>query len=279
MVIYNNMILPGLTTATTRHLSIEETVEVVCESGLQGIEWEANRHVIPGNLEAAEKARALCDSNKLVIPSYGSYYKAGISEESGMPFRTVLDTARALEAPCIRIWAGKQDYDKSNAAYIDRVVSDTLRIADLAAEKEKTLIFEFHSNSLTNTTEYALQFAKQVEHPAVTFSWQPIHTHTQEECERSLSDMLPLLNTVHVFHWNMGLYSNNGYTKEQFVKEGLKWVRHPLCNGSDRWYSYLRIANTTEKKHWALLEFTKDDSNEQLLKDAQTLKSLIEKIS
>jgi sugar phosphate isomerase/epimerase len=273
------MIIPGLTTATTRHLSIEETVGIVCESGLQGIEWEANRHVTPGNLEAAEKARALCASNKLVIPSYGSYYKAGVSEESGMPFQSVLDTARALEAPSIRIWAGEQDYEKSDAAYIDIVVSDTLRIADMAAEKEKTLIFEFHSNTLTNTTDYALQFAIQVKHPAVTFSWQPIHTKTQEECENSLSKILPLLNTLHVFHWDMGPYSDRGYTKAQFIQEGLRWIRHPLNKGSDRWRSYLKIANTSTRTHWALLEFTKGDSSEQLCRDAETLRSLLGEIN
>lgn len=250
-------------------------MEIVCESGLQGIEWEANRHVTPGNLEAAEKARTLCARNGITIPSYGSYYKAGISEESGMPFRTVLDTARELEAPCIRIWAGEQDYDKSKKSYIETVVNDTLRIADMAAEKEMTLIFEFHSNSLTNTTDYTLLFANQVEHPAVTFSWQPIHTNTQEECENSLSKILPLLNTVHVFHWDMGPYSDLGYTSEQFINEGLHWIRHPLSRGIDRWRKYFEIANNTGRNHWALLEFTKDDSMKQLYQDATTLKTLL----
>jgi sugar phosphate isomerase/epimerase len=267
------MIHPGLTTATTRDLSVEQTLSIACECGLEGIEWEAQKHVPPGDFKAADNARSLCAAEKIIIPSYGSYYTAGVSEEAGMQFSAVLDAARALDAPAIRIWAGDQDYDKSDPTHINDVVRDTLRIADMAAGKGIILIFEFHAHSLTNTAEFAMEFSRKVEHPAVTFSWQPIQAFSQEECKRSLSKML--LSTLHVFHWDMGPYPDRGYTRERFIEEGISWFRHPLEQAVERWRSYLELANTTRKDHWAFLEFTKDDSTDQLLEDAKTLKSLI----
>ena len=272
------MILPGLTTVTTRHLSVEETVNIVCEQGLKGIEWEGIKHVIPGDLNAAENARKLCEANEIVIPSYGSYYRVGMSEETGMPFSSVMETALVLGAPCIRVWAGERDYEESGTAYIGKVVCETLRIADLAGEQGLQLVFEFHGDSLTNTTENALRFAKKVEHPAVTFSWQPPHAVTQRECEESLTAMLPLLNTIHVFQWDMGTHAEEGYTRERYMEERIEWVRHPLSHGLERWRSYLKIADTTGRDHWALLEFSQGDSKVQLIEDAKILLEMLGQI-
>jgi len=157
-------------------------------------------------------------------------------------------------------------------------VDETLRIADLAADNGLQLIFEFHGDSLTNTTNYALEFEKKVEHPAVSFSWQPPRAVTQQECEQLLTAMLPLLSMIHVFQWDMGSSLEGGYTRKRFIEERIGWVRHPLKQGIERWKSYLEIANTTGKDHWALLEFTKDDSTEQLYEDANTLKELISSV-
>ena len=269
------MIFPGLTTVTTRHLSVAETVNIASENGLLGIEWEGMKHVVPGDLKAADEARQLCAESQIAIPSYGSYYRVGASEEKGMRFSSVIETAKTLGAPAIRIWAGEQDYDKSTPEYIGGIVRETLRIADLAAAEGLQLIFEFHGDSLTNTTEYTLEFAAKVAHPAITFSWQPPHAVTQQECEGSLTAMLPLLSTIHVFHWDMGSYLERGYTRERFMEERIHWERHPLREGSQRWKSYLRIANTTGKDHWALLEFSRDDSKEHLIEDAKCLRNLI----
>ena len=134
------MIFPGTTSATTRALSIEETIEAALQGGLKGIEWEAQKHVRPGDVQTADKAREFCAEAGLKIPSYGAYYAAGFSEQEGMRFSTVLATAKALGAPMIRIWAGRQDYDKSDEAYIKNVANDTLRIADMAAAANINLV-------------------------------------------------------------------------------------------------------------------------------------------
>jgi 3-dehydroshikimate dehydratase len=273
------VIIPGVTSVTTRKLSIEETIDATCAGGLKGIEWEAIKHVRPGDFRAAELARNLCALHDLEIPSYGSYYRTGVSEDEGMPFSSVLETCKSLGAPMIRIWAGDTDYDPSDEAHIQAVVVDTLRIADLAGSSGIGLSFEFHGNTLTNTADFALRFAEQVQHPAVAFSWQPPHGVTPEAGNHSLEKMLPLLSTLHVFHWDMGPYAAKGYTPEQFQKEGLHWNRKPLEEGSNRWLNYLQTAARSGRDHWALLEFARDNSIEQHIKDARILGSWVENLN
>jgi len=265
------MISPGLNSVTTRALSIEKTIQIAVESGLRGIEWEGLKHVRPGDIQAAEWARDRCSDNNLHIPSYGSYYRAGISEGEGTPFHTVLETAKALSAPNIRIWAGNQDYDQSNPDYIRTVVEDTLRIAEMASGADINLVFEFHVRSLTNNAEYAIAFARQIEHPRISFSWQPLQALSLEYCEESLTKMLPLLSTIHVFHWDIGPYSERGYDRERFMSEKLMWYRHPLENGFNRWKRYFELIAATGRDHWAFLEFTRFDCPKQVHADAKTL--------
>ena len=54
----------------------------------------------------AREVRGLTEAAGLTVAAYGSYYKAGHSEAAGLPFPQVLDTALALGAPVIRVWAG-----------------------------------------------------------------------------------------------------------------------------------------------------------------------------
>ena len=98
------------------------------------------------------------------------------------------------------------------------------------------------------------------------FSWQPPHAVSQRECEASLTAKHPLLNTIHVSHWGMGGFADDGKTRERFMKERIVCARHPLSHGFERWKSYLRIANTTGRDHWALLKFSKGGRKNQLMK-------------
>lgn len=43
-------------------------------------------------------------------------------------------------------------------------------------------------------------------------------------------------------------------------------------DGTQEWSKYLKSVNKLEGEHYALIEFVKDDLEEQFLKDAQVLK-------
>src|SRR4051794_3859096 len=78
---------------------------LAAECGLRAIEWGADVHVKPGDASAIRRARAAADSVGCRCASYGSYLFA-----DGVPDRydvlTVLDTAAALGAATVRVWAG-----------------------------------------------------------------------------------------------------------------------------------------------------------------------------
>ena len=195
-----------------------------------------------------------------------------------MSFSSVLDTAAALGAPTIRVWAGNCDYGQTNEAQIGKIVADTIRIADMAAEAGLTVTFEFHGGTLTDNNDNAIKFASMTGHPAVLFSWQPPHGGDLDSCLAGLNGLLPRLNTIHVYHWTIGSYEKNTYNETvRPLKHPEDFFRHPLADGVERWREYFQVANTTGREHFALLEFVKDNSPEQVIQDSAILKELLSK--
>lgn len=132
---------------TLARKGVHEVIAIVKEAGLEGIEWWGKDHVPHGDTAIAAKVKALTEEAGLKVSSYGSYYRTGVSEAAGLSFSSVLDTAAALGAPTIRVWAGNCDYGQTNEAQIGKIVADTIRIADMAAEAGLTVTFEFHGGT------------------------------------------------------------------------------------------------------------------------------------
>ncbi len=259
------MIRPGICSLTLAKNSVDEIIAVVKEAGLQGIEWWGKDHVPHGDIATAEKVKLLTESAGLKVSSYGSYYRAGVSEAEGLSFSSVLDTAVALGAPTIRVWAGNRNYADADKSFISQIIADTIRIGDMAAKAGLSVTFEFHGGSLTDRNETAIRFAGQIPHPAVFFSWQPLLGYDVGHCLSGLEGLLPRINTVHVFHWTIGSHGTD---------TGVL-LRHPLADGMDRWDKYFQTVSISGRNHFALLEFVKDDSPEQVIADAGTLRKLI----
>jgi sugar phosphate isomerase/epimerase len=261
---------------TLAKCSVEEVLEIAVQGGLQGIEWWGHGHVKHGDLESARRVRDLTAAAGLEVSSYGSYYRVGVSEAAGLSFQSVLESAVALGAPTIRVWAGDRNTCDADAAFVQNVVDDTNRIADLAAEQGISITFEFHGGTLTDRNETAIEFAARVPHPNVFFSWQSPHGYTMEHCLDGLRGLLPRLSTVHVYHWTIGSYEKN--TANETIRP-LKWpedfFRHPLADGTERWKEYVAAVRTTDRDHFMLLEFVKDDSPEQVTEDAKALMSIL----
>ena len=256
--------------------SPDEVVKTAVEAGLQGVEWWGKGHVPHGDVATAQRVGEQTRAAGLEVACYSSYYRAGVSENEGLSFGSVLDTAVGLGAPMIRIWAGNQNGAEADAAHMQVVIDDTLRVADLAAARDIALTFEYHGGSLTDRNETATQFAAQVPHPNVYFSWQAPHGYPLDHCLVGLQGLLPRLGTLHVYHWTIGSYEANtaNETMRPLVYPD-DFHRHPLADGVDRWQAYLGAAKTTGRDHWAMLEFVKEDSRSQVLTDAATLKHLL----
>ena len=256
------MKLLGLTSVTFRHLSCDEIIRIAKENGLSGIEWGADVHVPPGDVEKARIVRKNTENNGLSVFSYGSYYKTGEQPDIRETFRPVLDTAVALGAPIIRVWAGSQG--SAEAAEIDRgqfeaSVRDTRIIADMASAQDVTVAFEYHRGTLTDTAESALRLLREVGRENVKAYWQPNPEITVAQNLSELSMVLPCLTNVHVFYWD----KNN--------------VRLPLRDGEADWRIYLSAISKKTEAGALIFEFVKDDKAEQLRLDTKAFKRWCEK--
>ncbi len=195
--------------------------------------------------------------------SYGSYYRAGVSEADGLAFESVLETALALGAPTVRVWAGNRGSAEADAGYRAAVVEDVRRIAGLAQPAGLTVSFEYHRNTLTDTNASAARLLEEVAHPNIRTYWQPPVAESPEYRLQGLGAVLPHLTHVHVFHW-----------LAESPSSGVD--RRPLSEGAGEWPRYLGRVATTGRDHYALIEFVRDETAEQFLADAETLKAWLD---
>ena len=250
------MLYSGLCSITFRQLTPREIVDLVAKAGLDAIEWGGDVHVPHGDLARAREVRALTEAAGIAVSSYGSYYRVG--HDAPAPFESVLATACELRAPNVRVWAGDRGSAAADAQYREAVVSESRRIASLAAAEGLVVSFEFHANSLTDTNESAVRLLTEIAHPAIRTYWQPDERADQDYRVEGLRALLPRLTNLHAFAW------------------GPNYERYPLSAGATAWAQYLGLAANTGRDHHVLLEFVRDDSPAAFLEDAATLREWIE---
>ena len=250
------MIHPGLCSITFRQLTVAEIVALAARAELDCIEWGGDVHVPHGDMARAREARNATQDTALRTVSYGSYYRVAESEAEGPRFEAVLETALALGAPNVRVWAGGRGSADADATYRRRFVDETRRIATLAASADVAVSFEFHGGTLTDTNDSARALLDEIAHPNVFSYWQPAVGRPVEYRLAGLRKLLPWLTNLHVFQW---------------AGASPAIERQMLAEGSGEWAAYLAAARATGREHCALLEFVADDSPERFLEDAATL--------
>lgn len=246
------MLKAGLVSITFRKLTPERIVQLVAEAGLQGIEWGGDIHAPHGDVAQAERVRKLTLDHGLEVAAYGSYYRLG----SGMEFGPVLASAQALGAPVIRVWAGTKGSAETTADERSAIVRESAAIADQAASAGIRIAYEYHGNTLTDTSESAAALLDAVEHPNVYAYWQPPVGLDASKRMEGLRLMLPRLSHLHVFTWA----SRDG-----------KLEKLPLREGEAEWRGYLQVASGLPETRYAMLEFVKDDAEAAFREDAKTL--------
>jgi sugar phosphate isomerase/epimerase len=245
------MIQAGLTSITFRRLTPDQVVDLAARAGLRGIEWGGDIHVPHGDIAAASRARALCDAAGLQIPSYGSYYRLGAEPPDRLP--RVIETAQALGARIVRVWAGRAGSATSDDTVRHQVAVDGRRAAELAAAAGLRIACEWHGNTLTDTAASAAALFAAVDHPAFGTYWQPHPLMQPETCLADMDAALPHLIGVHVYQWHIETRA-----------------REALAAGAGVWPLYLRKA-AAAGDFYALLEFVRDDDPALLAADAATL--------
>lgn len=255
----------GLVSVTFRALPAEAVLDLAVRCGLRTIEWGGDVHVPHGDLGRAAAVGAHTRSRGLAVASYGSYYRfddaVGIDATDAPSLDLVLDTAVALGAPVVRVWAGRRASAACPAPDRDRIVQYARQAGDRAAARGLTLAFEYHANTLTDTAASARVLLDAIDHRQVRSLWQPSHRIDRDANSRALSDMLPWLVGVHLFHWGPG-----GFRDRLSLAAGAADVAE--------WLAVLRSAAPHDRLP-VMLEFVRGDDPEQLRRDAVTLTELL----
>ncbi|MEB3368934.1 sugar phosphate isomerase/epimerase family protein [Saccharopolyspora mangrovi] len=249
------MIVPGLVSVTLRQCDIDEVVALAAECGLQAIHWGGDVHVPLGDHAAAERAQRRCAAEGIEVEAYGSYYRAGDTDPDS--FTAVLDTALALRAPRVRVWAGRRGSADCSPEDRTSVVDDLRRCADAAAARGLRIAVEYHPDTLTDELRSAQVLLRAADHEALESYWQPRANHPVADAVHEVAQLRPDLVGVHVFAWGPGGYHD----------------RLPLSDHQDLWRAaFAELARDQRERH-ALLEFVRDDSPDELREDAATLLS------
>jgi hypothetical protein len=245
------MIQGGLVSASFRALSPGEIVELVARAGLAGIEWGGDVHVPHGDVACAREVYQRTVDAGLTVCSYGSYYRAGTGEPPA--FEAVIESALALHAPLVRVWAGRRGSANADAAYWTAVVEDSKRILALAQQAGLGVAYEYHANTLTDTNASALCLLGEVaaDGPAddpnagLSSYWQRLEAMDEPTRLEGLRAVLPWLSHVHV------------------QPDG-----RPLVESAEAWHARLEIVRGSGRDHYALIEYFRYDGPEAFLRDA-----------
>ncbi|SFB83675.1 Sugar phosphate isomerase/epimerase [Marinospirillum celere] len=253
----------ALVSVTLNHLPTHEVISLALEAGLEGIEWSGRNHLPVGDLKSAAFIQQQMKKAGLAVLAYGSYLRFNEPAfEQNQLWQRTIETALALGAPAIRVWAGQQG--SASVSFEERValVNRAQAFADLAQHQGLAVYFEFHRKTLTDTPESALNFLHEIDRSSVKSLWQPHVNLPLEEQLRSLELMLPQLAYLHCFFWGL---------------KGSK-ERYPLQEGGALWQPLLEAALLYGHKDldlWVAIEFVKDDKIEQLREDAAYLQQLL----
>ena len=240
----------GLVSVSFRKLPPEAIVRLAVECGLQGIEWGGDVHVPAGDLERARAVGEMTRANGLEVMGYGSYYRL-TDAEAGMA-QSVVDTAKALGAPLIRVWAGDAGSAEADAAKRDEVRRNARRIAGMAADAGMDVAFEWHGGTLTDTLDSALELLQAVDCSNVGTLWQPPVGMDAENCVREIRAAAGYIRNIHVFSWR-------------------GTDRLPLCEDAKKWRACLAEIGKLPGERNLLLEFVRNDDPAQLREDAACL--------
>jgi sugar phosphate isomerase/epimerase len=252
--------LPGLCSVTLRACSWQEVLQLAVAASLEAVEWGADVHVLPGDLETAGAVARRCADEGVRCPSYGSYLWAGAADGRGIgAAAAVLDTAAALGASTIRMWcrAGLEPAD-ATPEQRHAVARDIAQVADDARARGLSVALEHHPGTLTLDAESTRQLLEEVARTNVHTYWQPRPDAPADVALAELVSLVDDLAHLHVFTWGPG------------------GERFPLADGAALWEPAL-AATTASSARWpeervAYLEFVADDDPERLAEDAATLR-------
>ena len=237
----------GFTTVTFRKKSAEEIIAAALKNGIYNIEWGGDVHV--PDVKTAKRVAAACRENGIRCLSLGSYYRFGAPD---MPdFAETAERTAALGADRVRVWLGTKPSADYSGDEIKRLLSDVARAAETAAGFGVSVAFEFHRKTLNDNGRTSIAFLNNCPDGVSTY-WQPFFEGNDAE---NLALVKPRVSAAHVFSWNAACERFPLEKEYSFWKESVGALRGSPCRD-------------------LIMEFVKDDGDEQFAQDVACLKTL-----
>jgi sugar phosphate isomerase/epimerase len=252
---------PGLCSITFRTLPADDVLALAARAGVEGIEWGADVHAPPGGDAGVTALGARTRDAGLSVVSYGSYL--GMAPSTDEQVDAVLDSAEALGAPTVRIWAEFGVTPDSPADERRRVTEHTAALVERIAARGLTATLEFHPGTLTETAWSANELLEAIGRTELRTHWQPDPSLAPETALDELAAVAPRLAHLHVFAWGTAGIDE----------------RRPLDDGVALWPAAFalveRASDAIAGGRYALCEYVRDDDPEKFVADVRVLRAWI----
>ena len=253
------MLKAGLASVTLKTKTPEEVIRLVADSDISAIEWASHVHAHEGDVALCKQILTMTHDAGLEVSSYGSYFRLGTGTDI-VPF---LESAAALETNQIRIWGGRESSCDLSPAQRKALVEESVAIAEKAASYNITLSLECHPNTVTDTLESQLLFLNEVNMPNFCTYWQADTALPMDARTTSLQSVYASGKLT-----NLHLYWYNAAHERRLLEEGKEQLTQ-----------WLSLFKNDSLPRYALIEFVKDNTDENFLRDAKTLASIVSTVN
>ena len=247
----------GLTSVTFRNLGYEEVIEHCKVCGISQIEWGSDIHVKENDFEKARKISEATKKEGIRVCSYGSYYELCVNENFQEVFRSYLETAHILNAKIIRLWAGTIGSEQISCEYYERAVKEARYLCDMAKDYNITLAFEFHSGTICDNADSAIQLYQDINRENCGLYYQYDIRLSEKENLIALEKMVPYIKMIHLYYYN-------NERKQVSLKDGIPF-----------WQEAIKIIRNYQLNVNLLFEFLMDSSVEGLMLESQIMSDLL----
>lgn len=247
----------GLCSVSFRKLKVDEIIKLAKKAKLDAIEWGADVHCPYTNLKLCKEVGEKTRKNKLLTYSYGTYFRCKDVKE----FKKISSAAKALGASIIRVWAGEKwsnDFTKQEFTTMVKVLKEC---ADIAKINKQTICFEYHHHTFNDYKESSLTLLKAINKANVKTYWQTQYWDDKSTKEDNHIHNIESLKALKKYIVNFHVYNWIGYLD-----------RYPLSGIKKEMIEYLSYGN---KNSIAYLEFFRNDDPKELIKDAKTLREIV----
>ena len=167
----------ALCTSALREKLLEDALVAAAKLGFPGVEvWGREPHV--GEVydyNRSRQCKRLCEDRRLEIVALGSYLRFGATRKTqdGVDLLETLQTAHALRAPIVRVWASDIPSASADAKVWHAAVAEAREAAGRCRKLGITIAVEMHDDTLADTADSARRFIDECECDNLRLNYQP----------------------------------------------------------------------------------------------------------